>query len=84
MQAPPHGDDLEALHERQQRAFVRRQRALLAVTANLPVYEKDGWRSGTGAPPSPEALEEFRAADAEWRAAWAACERADDEIDFAG
>jgi hypothetical protein len=48
------------------------------------VYEKDGWRSGTGAPPSPEALEEFRAADAEWRAAWAACERADDEIDFAG
>jgi len=85
MQSQPlHNDDHEqALLKRELEAFERRQRALGAVTANCWVYENGGWHPGKGAPPSPTALDAFKAADAEWRAALAECERVIDEIGLA-
>jgi hypothetical protein len=85
MQSQPlHNDDHEqALLKRELVAFERRQRALIAVTATCQVHENGGWHSGKGAPPSRAALDEFKAADAEWRAALAKCERVIDEIGLA-
>jgi hypothetical protein len=71
------------LRDRELRAFERRQRALIAVTAHCKVYENGGWHPGKGAPPSDEALDEFKAANADWQAARAECERIVDEIDLA-
>jgi hypothetical protein len=80
---PPNDDDEQALLDRELRAFERRQRALIAVTTSCRVYEHGGWHPGKGAPPSRAALDEFKAADAEWQAARAECERVIDEISLA-
>jgi hypothetical protein len=82
---PPNDDDVDeqALLDRELRAFERRQRALMAVTAHCKIYENGGWQPGKGDPPSDAALDEFKAADAEWREARAECERVVDEIDVA-
>ena len=81
---PLHDDDHEqALLKRELDAFERRQRALNAVTDNCHVYENGGLQPGKGAPPSRAALDAFKAADAEWRAALAECERVIDEIGVA-
>ena len=85
MQSQPLNDDdhEQALLRRELDAFERRQRALGAVTANCWVYENGGWHPGKGAPSSRAALDDFKAADAEWQAARAECERVVDEIDLA-
>jgi hypothetical protein len=85
MQSQPLQDDdyEQALLKRELRAFERRQRALVAVNAKDQFYENGGLHPGKGAPSSRAALDEFRAADAEWRAARAECERVVDEIDLA-
>jgi hypothetical protein len=85
MQSQPlHDDDHEqALLKRELDAFERRRRALIAVTGICQDYGSDGWHPDKGAPPSRAALDEFRAADAEWRAARAECERVVDEIGLA-
>jgi hypothetical protein len=71
----------QALLKHELDAFERRQRALTAVTANRQGYENGG------RPPSVSesraTLDEFRAADAEWWAARAECERVVDEIGVA-
>jgi hypothetical protein len=85
MQSQPlYDDDRErALLRRELVTFERRQRALIAMTANHKVHEDGGWRPGKCALPSRAALDEFKAADAEWHAARAECERVVDEIDLA-
>jgi len=72
MRTPYANDNGQALLDCELRAFERRQRALVAVTATC------------GAPPSRAARDEFRAADAEWRAARAEGERVVDDIIRAG
>lgn len=84
MQTRSEYDDHErGLRDRELRAFERRQRALITVTAHCKVYQNGGWHPGKGAPPSDAALDEFKAADAEWRVARAECERVVDDIDLA-
>jgi hypothetical protein len=85
MQSQPlHDNDHErALIKRELDAFERRQRALIAITANCQDHENGGWHRDKAATPSRAALEEFRAADADWRAARAECERVVDEVGLA-
>jgi hypothetical protein len=85
MQSQPLRDDdhEQALLKRELDTFERRQRALIAVTANHQAYENGRWHPGKGAPPSRAALDEFRAADAEWLAARTECERVVDAIGLA-
>jgi hypothetical protein len=66
--APYDYDSEQALLDREIRAFDRRQRALIAVSAN------------SGSPSSRAVLDEFKAADAAWRAARTECECVVDEI----
>jgi|HubBroStandDraft_5_1064220.scaffolds.fasta_scaffold646120_2 hypothetical protein len=82
MQSQPlRDDDLEqALLRRELDTFERRQRALNAVTANRQGLGNGERHPRADALPSSTALDVFRAADAEWRAARAECERVVDEL----
>jgi ParB-like chromosome segregation protein Spo0J len=85
MQSQPlHDDEHEqALLKRELDAFERRQRALNEVTGKHRVHDNGRLQPDKGASPSRTALDEFRAADAEWRAAREDCERVVDEIGLA-
>jgi hypothetical protein len=85
MQSQPLRDDEheQALLKRELDAFERRQRALISITTNHQSLENCGGQPGAGISPPLAALDEFRAADAEWRSARAECERVVDEIGLA-
>jgi hypothetical protein len=85
MQSDPLRDDEheQALLKRELDAFERRQRALISITANHQIYGNGGGQPGAGISLPLAALDEFRAADAEWRAARDECERVVDEIGLA-
>ncbi len=85
MQSEPLRDDEheQALLKRELYAFERRQRALISITANHQVCGNGRGQHGAAISPPLAALDEFRAADAEWRAARAECERVVDEIGLA-
>jgi hypothetical protein len=85
MQSQPlYDDDHErTLLKRELDAFERRQRALIAVSANSQVHQNGESHPDKDSSPFHVVLDEFKAADAEWCAARAECERAVDHIDLA-